>query len=249
MIYAIGDIHGQLRQLEAAHELIAQDKAERGLLTAPVVHLGDLVDRGPDSRGVVDFLIAGQNAGEDWVVLRGNHDQLFLDFLKGGDGNDPHLRTGVTWQSNVMGGAATLASYGVERRKIQRRSAFEARGRAAVPDAHRDFLDSLPLWFQAEEILFVHAGIRPGFPLDAQDEDDLMWIRNDFLKHMAPHETLIVHGHTPVDEPTHYGNRINIDCGAGWGHNLVPVVLEDGVCYALTPTGRQQVKAPNEYYQ
>lgn len=249
MIYAIGDIHGHRAGLEQAHALIAADKAAHGAERAAVVHLGDLVDRGPDSQGVIEFLIQGRNVGEDWVVLRGNHDQLFLDFLKGSDGSDPHLKPGVTWQSNVMGGAATLASYGVEKRMIERRQSYEARARARVPDSHRAFLESLPFWFKAEGHLFVHAGIRPGFPIEAQDEDDLMWIRNDFLWHMGPHETLIVHGHTPVEEPTHYGNRINIDCGAGWGNDLVPVVLDHGACFALTAEGRVPVKAPDEYYQ
>lgn len=249
MIYAIGDIHGQLAGLQHAHDLIAADKAAHGMPHAAVVHLGDLVDRGPDSRGVLDFLIRGRDIGEDWVVLRGNHDQLFLDFLEGSNGDDPHLKPGVTWQSNAMGGEATLSSYGVAKRMIERRSAYEARARAAVPEAHRNFLGSLPFWFRADGLLFVHAGIRPGFPIEAQDEDDLMWIRNDFLWHMGPHETLIVHGHTPVEEPTHYGNRINIDCGAGWGNELVPVVLDRGACFALTTDGRVPVKAPDQYYQ
>ncbi|NND40872.1 MAG: serine/threonine protein phosphatase [Silicimonas sp.] len=249
MIYAIGDIHGQLAQLENAHALIARDKAVHGAEDAVVVHVGDLVDRGHDSRGVIDHLIAGRDAGDDWLVLRGNHDQLFLNFLNGNDGSDPRLRRGVTWQGSAMGGAATLASYGVERKILERESSFEARARSAVPDAHRSFIENLPLWFRAEDVLFVHAGIRPGFPIEAQDEDDLMWIRNDFLWHMGPHENLIVHGHTPVEEPTHYGNRINIDCGAGWGHALVPVVLDGGACFALTEEGRTPVKAPNEYYQ
>lgn len=249
MIYAIGDIHGHLDQLRNAHHLIDADKAEQGADSTPVVHLGDLVDRGPDSRGVLDFLIRGRENGEDWVVLRGNHDQLFLDFLNGSDGTDPHLRAGTTWQGGVMGGAATLTSYGLERRMLERKSHFDARARVAVPDSHRAFLDSLPFWFSAQETIFVHAGIRPGFPMEAQDEVDLMWIRNDFLWHMGPHEKLIIHGHTPVDEPTHYGNRINIDCGAGWGNPLVPVVLQDGACFALTEDGRRPVKAPNEYYQ
>lgn len=249
MIYAIGDIHGQLEQLRRAHDLIARDKETHRVPDASVVHLGDLVDRGPDSRGVIDLLIRGREAGEDWVVLRGNHDNLFLSFLEGGDGRDPHLRAGVTWQGEVMGGAATLASYGISKRMVERRGGYEARARSAVPEAHRAFLAGLPYYFVAEDILFVHAGIRPGFPLEAQDEDDMMWIRNDFLWHMGSHGRLIVHGHTPVKEPTHYGNRINIDSGAGWGHELVPVVLEDGVCFALTPEGREQVKAPNEYYQ
>lgn len=249
MIYAIGDIHGRISELQAAHALIAEDKAAHGADAAAVVHVGDLVDRGPDSCKVIEHLMAGLNAGEDWVVLRGNHDQLFLNFLNGEDGSDPHLRKGVTWQSDVMGGAATLASYGVERKMLERQSGYEARARAAVPDAHRGFIEKLPYWFKAEGVLYVHAGIRPGFPIEAQDEDDLMWIRNEFLWHMGPHEDLIVHGHTPVEEPTHYGNRINIDCGAGWGHALVPVVIEDGACFALTEDGRQPVKAPSEYYQ
>jgi serine/threonine protein phosphatase 1 len=213
------------------------------------VHLGDLVDRGPESRGVIDFLVKGRKSGEDWVVLRGNHDQLFLDFLNGGDGTSPRLRKGVTWQSQVMGGAATLASYCGERRMLERQPAYETRARASVPKDHRAFIESLPFWFRAEGVLFVHAGLRPGFPIEAQDEEDLMWIRNEFLWHMGPHESLIVHGHTPVEEPTHYGNRINIDCGAGWGHDIVPIVLDAGACYALTPDGRRPVKAPGEYYQ
>lgn len=249
MIYAVGDIHGQLAKLQRAHQLIAADREAYGDEKAAVIHLGDLVDRGPDSRGVIDFLIEGQSTGEDWVVLRGNHDQLFLDFLKGGDGTNPRLKDGVTWQSDIMGGASTLASYGIQRRMLERKAAYEGRARSAVPKAHRDFLGRLPFWFKAEGILFVHAGIRPGFPIEAQEDDDLMWIRNDFLQHMGAHECLIVHGHTPVEEPTHYGNRINIDCGAGWGNELVPVVLDSDGCFAITPDGRQPVKAPSEYYQ
>lgn len=249
MIYAIGDIHGHLDQLQRAHRLIAEDQAVHGTEAAPIIHLGDLVDRGPDSRGVIDFLIEGRENNADWVVLRGNHDQLFLDFLSGGDGKNPHLRTGVTWQSSAMGGVATLKSYGLNGRLLERSATFDARARAAVPAAHRAFLASLPFWHKFEGTLFVHAGVRPGFPVEAQDEDDLMWIRNEFLWHMGPHEALIVHGHTPVDEPTHYGNRINIDCGAGWGNPIVPVLLDDGTCWALRPEGRVEVKAPKGFYQ
>ena len=82
-------------------------------------------------------------------------------------------------------------------------------------------------------MIFVHAGIRPGFPIEAQDAEDLMWIRDEFLWQLNDHEALIVHGHTPVEAPTHYGNRVNIDTGAGWGRALVPVVFEGGVCHAL----------------
>lgn len=249
MIYAVGDIHGYLGKLRSAHALIAADRSAHGGAEAPVIHVGDLVDRGPESRQVIDFLIEGIGSGEEWVVLKGNHDALFADFLSGGDGTSPRLRSGVTWQSQAMGGAATLASYGLKRKRLEREANFLNRARSKVPAAHREFLSQLPLWYRAEGLIFVHAGIRPGFPLEAQDEDDLLWIRDDFLWHMGPHEALIVHGHTPVEEPTHYGNRINIDTGAGWGQALVPVVFDGGDCFALTDAGRVQVKAPNEYYQ
>ncbi|CAN0594606.1 unnamed protein product, partial [Ectocarpus sp. 12 AP-2014] len=225
MIYAIGDIHGQLEELRAAHALIADDARAHGTSTC-VVHVGDLVDRGPDAKGVIDFLIGGIAAGEDWIVLKGNHDKLFLDFLQGGDGKNVHLRRGITWQSSVMGGAETLKSYGVKRRALERAKSFATRARSAVPKAHEAFLAACPTSHRKDGMIFVHAGIRPGFPLDAQDEDDLLWIRDDFLWHMGAHEALIIHGHTPVEEPTHYGNRINIDTGAGWGNPLVPVVLD-----------------------
>ena len=249
MIYAIGDIHGQLDSLRRAHELILADKFAHDGDSAAVVHVGDLVDRGPDSKGVIDYLMEGRRKREDWVILRGNHDQLFLNFINGGDGTDPHLRKGMTWQSAVVGGASTLASYGVKKRRLEGFEKFAARGRKAISPKHGAFLDGLPIWFETDDILFVHAGIRPGFPLEAQDEDDLMWIRDEFLWHMAPHKKLIVHGHTPVEEPTHYGNRINIDCGAGWGNDIVPVVIDGDKCFALTENGRVPVKAPSEYYQ
>ena len=247
MIYAIGDIHGQLGELKAAHAMINADAQAHG--EAPcVIHVGDLVDRGPDSKGVIEFLISGLAAGQDWVVLKGNHDKLFLDFLQGGDGRSAHLRRGVTWQSSAMGGVETLKSYGIKRRALERAKGFAARARAAVPKEHIVFIEECPTNFRADGMIFVHAGIRPGFALDAQDEDDLLWIRNDFLWHMGTHEALIIHGHTPVEEPTHYGNRINIDTGAGWGHALVPVVFDGGACFALTDEGRVKVRPPDQYH-
>lgn len=249
MIYAVGDIHAQLDQLVSAHRLIGLDRERHGGAGAPVVHLGDLVDRGPNARGVVQFLLDGIARGEEWVVLKGNHDRLFADFLAGGDGSDSRLRPGLSWLHQVMGGKATLASYGVERKLLESAASFRRRARVAVPGAHAEFVAGLPLWYRAEGMIFVHAGIRPGFPMDAQDEDDLLWIRDEFLWHSGRHEALIVHGHTPVDEPTHYGNRVNIDTGAGWGSALVPVVFEDGACFALTEAGREKVRPPGEYYQ
>lgn len=248
MLYAIGDIHGQLEKLCAAHALIAEDARTHDVVPQ-VVHVGDLVDRGPDTKGVIDFLIEGKARGQNWTVLLGNHDKLFLDFLQGGDGKNVHLRRGITWQSSVMGGAETLKSYGVKRRALERARSFATRARAKVPQAHIDFIANCPTSYRAGGMIFVHAGIRPGFPLDAQDEDDLLWIRDDFLWHMGKHEALIIHGHTPVEEPTHYGNRINIDTGAGWGNPLVPVVFDGDACFALNDNGRVPVKSPGNFYE
>ncbi len=244
MIYAVGDIHGHLDQLTEAHRRISEDRARAGGGTAPVVHIGDLVDRGPDSKGVIQFLIDGIGRGEDWIVLTGNHDRMFSTVLAGGDGSHERLRDGITWQHGAVGGKATLESYGMRRKFMEREAAFLKRARAAVPEAHVAFLRDLPLWYELRGMIFVHAGIRPGFSMDAQDEDDLLWIRDDFLWHGGDHAALIVHGHTPVEEPTHYGNRINIDTGAGWGNELVPVVFDQGKWYALRREGREAIVAP-----
>jgi serine/threonine protein phosphatase 1 len=240
-IYAIGDVHGHLDKLGDAHAMIARDIKSAGS-SAPVVHLGDLTDRGPDSRKVIQFLLDGIARGDDWIVIKGNHDRLFSRYIRTGSATDDRLRSGLTWLNPRMGGDTTLRSYGVERRRLERIEKFHTRAMKAVPEAHVAFLDGLPLWHRADGMIFVHAGIRPGFPLEAQDEDDLLWIRDEFLWRLESHEALIVHGHTPVDGPTHYGNRVNLDCGAAWGNPLVPVVFEDGLCFALTSEGREPVE-------
>ncbi|MDD9922573.1 MAG: metallophosphoesterase [Boseongicola sp.] len=236
-IYAIGDIHGHLSELENAHRLIAADQAGEGG-PAQIVHIGDLTDRGPDSKGVINFLMAGLERGEDWVVLKGNHDRLFTTYYRTGSVTDGRLRVGMGWLNAEMGGDVTLQSYGVAKRLLESAGKLHARAVKKVPEDHIRFLEDLPLWHRAEGMIFVHAGIRPGFPMEAQDEDDLLWIRDEFLWRTDQHEALIVHGHTPVDYPTHYSNRVNLDCGAGYGNPLVPVVFEDGHCFALTDDGR-----------
>ncbi|MEM6384893.1 MAG: metallophosphoesterase [Pseudomonadota bacterium] len=246
MIYAVGDIHGHLDKLQSAHALIAADMVACGR-NATIIHVGDLCDRGPDTNKVLDYLIGGIEAGEDWLVLKGNHDQMLLDFAEGGDGTNPKLRAGMTWLHSMLGGMATLASYGAKKKPFESKAAFVRRAQGCVPQAHVDFLKNLPVWLRAEGMVFVHAGIRPGFPLDAQDEDDLLWIRDEFLWHAGDHEALIVHGHTPVDEPTHYGNRVNVDTGAGWGNPLIPVVFDNGECSALTDAGRIPLSVPKHW--
>lgn len=234
--YAIGDIHGHLSLLEAAHALIDRDMAENG--AAPVIHVGDLVDRGPDSRGVIDHLMRGQTAGADWHVLLGNHDRMFLRFLDDPAEPEPGLRSDLSWLHPRLGGAATLASYGVHAPGDRPIAGVHADAIGAVPKVHRDWLESLPLHLQFGDCAFVHAGIRPGVPLSDQAETDLVWIREPFLSDTRDHGHLIVHGHTALDRATHYGNRLNLDSGAAYGGPLSAVAIEGRRAFLLTDAGR-----------
>lgn len=242
LIYAIGDIHGHLSKLQDLHGLIAADRAAQGATDAPVVHVGDLVDRGPDSRGVIDHLLAGTARGENWIVLKGNHDRMFRGFLADADFHDPRLRRDLHWLHERLGGAETLASYGVKGAGERFLHDLQAEARAAVPTEHLAFLDRLLPYWLGGQALFAHAGIRPGIDLHDQTEDDLLWIRKEFLEDMRDHGALVVHGHTPVDSVTHYGNRLNIDTGAGYGEALSAVVIESGKVFQLTAAGRQEIR-------
>ena len=228
--YAIGDIHGHLDALERVHGLIRADRVRVHDATAPVVHVGDLCDRGPNTRGVLDFLLAGLDRGEPWVALRGNHDALMTDFLDGD--------LGEVWLSPRNGGPATLSSYGVDFAGAMSADALRRDALTRIPDRHLAFLRGLRLSFRRGDVFFCHAGIRPGVPLDAQRADDLMWIRAAFLDDLDDHGALIVHGHTPVEEVTHYGNRLAIDTGVCHGGKLSAVVIEGREAWRLTEAGR-----------
>ncbi len=240
-IYAIADVHGHPAKLDLAHELIAADRAREGAPDAPVVHLGDLCDRGPDSRGVIERLLSGQGRGEPWIVLLGNHDRMFRNFVANGEAQDPGLRRDATWLHAALGGTETLRSYGVEPagRPLEQ---VQQDARAAVPREHVDFLDALPLWHEAGELLFVHAGIRPGVPLEKQTEHDLVWIRDGFLDYPRPHPWLVVHGHTALPEPAHFGNRVDLDGGAAFGNPLAAAVFEGREVFLLGPEGRRALR-------
>jgi len=233
MIYAIGDIHGQLEMLHTALELIEAD----GGPDAHIVFVGDYTDRGPNSKGVIDALIDGMNAGRNWTILRGNHDRMFCRYLADGTEHDERILSGKGWLHPALGGPTTLASYGVE---VEGDNLL-ARAQAAVPPEHLAFLESRPLWFETEDKLFVHAGILPGKPITEQDEDDLIWIRDGFLDFEGQHDKLIVHGHTAMDEPTRYSNRVDLDSGAGYGRPLIPLVFEGTDCWMLTAEGRVEM--------
>lgn len=240
--YAIGDIHGHLDKLKEAHRRIAEDRARVRDNAAPVVHVGDLVDRGPDSRAVIDYLMRGHAAGQPWVTLKGNHDRMFTGFMADPDSHDPGLRAELHWIHPRLGGATTLASYGVERAEDRLLHDLHNEASSKVPGAHLAFLRDLPVSFVRGDALFVHAGIRPGVSLAEQTEDDLLWIRRDFHDHEGDHGYLVVHGHTPVDAVTHYGNRLNIDSGAGFDHALSTVVIEDGEVWLLDGFGREAIR-------
>jgi serine/threonine protein phosphatase 1 len=241
-LYAIGDVHGHLGALRAAHARISADRERTGDSDAPVVHLGDYCDRGPDSAGVLEFLIEGAGAGAPWRFLRGNHDRLMEDFLAGPGEDD----TAAAWIGGSLGGADTLASYGIEGARYRALEELRSAAAEAVPAAHKAFLDRLEPAIETDALFLVHAGIRPGIPLSEQDEHDLLWIRGDFLDDTRDHGKLVVHGHTPVELPMHCGNRIALDTGAAYGGPLTAAVFEGRACWILGEAGRIPLRPPGE---
>lgn len=233
-IYAVGDIHGQLHMLDTVLDRIEAD----GGRDAQVVFLGDYVDRGKDTRGVIQRLIDGRDTGRDWVFLKGNHDRMMEWFLMDPPQQDPHLLVGFHWFHEKLGGAETVASYGITEIDGVRQYVLANAFREAVPADHVTFLQDLRLSYDRGPLFFAHAGILPGVALDQQDERDLLWIRQEFHNDTRDHGKLIVHGHTPVMQATHYGNRINLDTGAGYDHPLAVAVFEGTECWVLDENGR-----------
>jgi serine/threonine protein phosphatase 1 len=217
-IYAIGDIHGRLDLLDRMIEAIARDAKEHEGDSLTVT-LGDYVDRGPKSRGVLDRLLRSPFPG-DYVALKGNHEALLETFLA-----DP--RTGTHWQH--LGGLETMNSFGVRAATLLGGLDFDrasAQLGAALTPEHVKFLSSLKMSHTAGGYFFCHAGVRPGVPLDRQSDEDLLWIRDEFLNSDADFGKIVVHGHTPVVAPHVRANRINIDTGAYATGRLTCVVLE-----------------------
>lgn len=233
-IYAIGDIHGQKVELDRVLALIDAD----GGPDANIVFLGDYTDRGPNSKAVLDTLIAGQQTGRNWTFLKGNHDRMFEWFMQRPIQHDPYLMVELYWLHPRLGGDTTLASYGVDAGGRRREKDVQVDAHTAVPASHIAFLQGLKLSHTVGDLMFAHAGIRPGVAIEDQTEEDLLWIRQEFHEHTKPHPKLIVHGHTPVDVATHYGNRVNLDTGAGYGHPLTAAVFEGTQGWLLTENGR-----------
>jgi serine/threonine protein phosphatase 1 len=232
MHYVIGDIHGQLTQLDRALALVEAD----GGRDAHIIFLGDYTDRGPDSKGVVNRLIEGRDQDRNWTFIKGNHDRMFEWFMQDIPRQEPHLHVDLTWQHERLGGLTTLASYGVNVDGRPRLSEIHAEALKKVPHSHIEFLANNQLCYETDTLFCVHAGIRPGVPLMEQTEHDMMWIRQDFVNDTAAHPKLIVHGHTAVDYAEHKGNRINLDGGAGYGRDLWPARFDGTDCTLLTDT-------------
>jgi serine/threonine protein phosphatase 1 len=219
-VYAIGDIHGHRVLLDAMLTKIASHAAVAPKARKTLIFLGDYVDRGPDTKGVLDRLTSPMHFVDRTVFLRGNHEQVLLDFL-----DDP----GTGWHWNTLGGVETLASYGIDAADLRGVAGVRAAYRAfdvALPAAHRNFLERTQFHFAAGGYVFVHAGLRPGVPLSRQSEDDMIWIRGEFLNSSADFGAVVVHGHMPRPAAEILPNRINIDTGAFATGRLTCAILE-----------------------
>jgi serine/threonine protein phosphatase 1 len=228
-VYAMGDIHGRDDLLRRLHRRIGEDAAQAtngadgNELAKVVVYLGDYVDRGPGSFEVVDLLLGTPLEGFEAIHLKGNHEDFLLRFWEDGS-------LGEAWLMN--GGLETLRSHGVEVLDLDLGLAGDAlaevrrRLRQALPSEHLDFFRGLARWHVEGDYLFVHAGLRPGVPLDRQKDQDLFWIRHKFLDSGADFGKIVVHGHTISPEADMAPNRIGIDTGAYYSGRLTCLVLE-----------------------
>jgi serine/threonine protein phosphatase 1 len=218
-LYVIGDIHGRADLLDRMIEEILRDLDSHPVNDCLTVTIGDYIDRGPDSRGVLDRL-ASNPFPTEFIPLKGNHEELFEAFC-----SDPS--SGGYWRQ--LGGLETLHSYGINVSPLMIGKNYEGAAadlKAALPQAHIEFLAALPTWLMVGRYFLCHAGVCPGVPLQAQRPQDLLWIRDSFLKSKADFGKIVVHGHTPVGAPQVKRHRINVDTGAYMTGRLTCAVLE-----------------------
>jgi serine/threonine protein phosphatase 1 len=205
-LYAIGDIHGCLESLERLLDKINPDIALDRLL-----FVGDYIDRGPRSKEVVDYVIRLKNQAPPGQVicLKGNHEAMFLDFLAGGPAE----------MFILNGGRATVEQYWGD--------AWVNRDGLALPPDHAQFFQDLELYYETPDYLFVHGGLKPGVPLAEQVEDDLLWIRGEFIASQEDFGRRVIFGHTPFKQPLLMPNKIGIDTGAVYGNFLTALKLPE----------------------
>lgn len=227
-VYAIGDIHGRLDLLEVLLARIEEDDAARGAADTLMILLGDLVDRGPDSAGVVECAMRLRSRGRHVRFLKGNHEEVLLRAVHGDAKSTKFLIR--------IGGRATLASYGItdDEYNTLEYEDLTALLAARVPAEHVAFLESFEDLIEVGDYAFVHAGIRPGVDLEQQRPSDLRWIRDDFLNHQGMHARVVVHGHSITEEVERLPNRIGIDTGAFASGRLSAVGLEADQCWFLS---------------
>ncbi len=204
-LFSIGDIHGQRPMLDLMIDRVPFQKDDE------IVFIGDFIDRGPDSRGVVDAVLEFRLKFSNTTCLRGNHEDIFLDYIKGEDRYDPGLFT-------MNGGYATLESYGIDPRE----------GPPKLPPLHMEFFEELKFIHETGGFIFVHAGFRPGVPIEEQTERDMLWIRNDFFESNGDFGRPVVFGHTPMREISNKLPKwLGIDTGAAFGNMLTCVQLAE----------------------
>lgn len=219
-VYAIGDIHGRSDLLDQLHDFISADLRTGHGLDCTIIYLGDYIDRGPDSAGVLTRLAGPPIGGAKRIMLKGNHEDMLERFFA-------HPETGPMWRQ--LGGTETLLSYGVDVKGAMatgKMSALASQLAHRIPDSHIHLLSTLLPCTTSGDYFFCHAGARPCIALDKQNPADLMWIRDDFLKSNHVFEKVIVHGHSPVVNPEFNRGRINIDTGAYATHRLSCLVLQ-----------------------
>lgn len=215
IICAVGDVHGRLDLLEQLYAMIAAhpvvERAERRVL----LHLGDYVDRGPDSKGVIDRVRKGQ-CGFESISLMGNHEALMLDFLDGKSDAEWWVRDG-------MGGTEALQSFGID---PQTASRDLKAAKAKIGEETMAWLRALRSFYAEGGYFFVHAGVKPGVPLPQQRAEDLIWIRKEFTESSRDFGARVVHGHSPSRAPEIKRNRVGIDTGAVWTGHLTAALID-----------------------
>lgn len=222
-IYAVGDVHGCLDQLLDAERRIREDAVQYEK-TGLMILLGDYVDRGPRSAAVLEHLSRPADTSLRRLPLCGNHDDVFLQFLRDPKQMDRWLE---------FGGRQTLLSYGLDAEHLVSRSgndrnALRTMLQSSIPGHHVEFLASLPVCLEIGDYVFVHAGLRPGVPVADQKDEDLMWIRQPFLSRGPQLPKIVVHGHTPVEKPEFASGRIGIDTGTYYSGHLAVLKIVDG---------------------
>lgn len=235
--YAIGDIHGRFDLLEGLIERIDRDDRDRSGPNGELIFLGDLVDRGPQSARVVERLMALAQERPGTRFLAGNHEEVFLQALSG-DLKALRFFTRI-------GGRETILSYGISPADYASADYDELARMfaAAVPSAHREFLESFEDMIVEGDYAFVHAGVRPGVTLDEQRQSDLRWIREDFLSARMPFEKVIVHGHTIFNEVVDLPHRIGLDTGAHQSGTLTAMGFEGSKRWIVQEQGQRASEA------